>query len=130
MNRQIASGFVLAWLGCGGAIDAGAADASDPRGVTVSIYDAGFALVQENRTVNLSRGDNLIQFKSLPDRLQPASALVTVLGGGPEVEWQDFRFDAGAGDAARTLRRLAGRPVQVRTDAGDEEILRPVGVAY
>ena len=93
---------------------AGAAESAAPRSTTLSIYDSGFALVSELRSLNLAGSEDRVVFKQLPARLDASSlSLEPVAGGkGFEVQEQRFEDDLAAGDRIR--QRFRNRPVQVR----------------
>lgn len=87
-------------------------DASPPKGVTISVYDTGFALVSELRSVTLSRGENRLRYTHLPPGLDPDTVSYSLMGGGKlEVLEQEFRYDLG--DIAGLLDRRIGQRIEV-----------------
>lgn len=94
-------------------------EASQPQGVTLSIYDVGFAIVNELRRVTMGPGDSEIVLRRLPSRLDPSSASLTPAAGGSDVALGDQRFEYDLGDSYGLLRRYLGREVTVRTQNGD-----------
>lgn len=91
--------------------------ASPPKGVTIAVYDAGYGLVSELRSVTLAKGENLVTFGRLPPRIDAASAsLIPISGGKFEVLEQQFRYDLA--DVSSLLNRYLGKPVEVTTPAG------------
>lgn len=90
-----------------------AADASGPRGTTLNIYDTGFALVSELRSVTLSGRDDEVVIRQLPSRLDPASVSFAPVAGsrGLDVLEQRFEYDLAGSD--RLFRRYLNRPVRL-----------------
>ena len=110
---SVTAGTILAAAVRAAATDG--AEASAPKGTTVSVYDSGFALVSELRSVTLARGANTVRLTGLPARLDPATVSFSVLGGvaGLRVEQQQFEHDTA--DLAGMLKRYQGRAVSVST---------------
>jgi hypothetical protein len=107
-----------------GAVDQSqAADifASPPASVTMSIYDRGFALVEELRRISVTRGENTIQFGQLPVTLDSSSVSFLPLAGarGLTVLEQQFRYDLGPD--AGIYRRYLGAGVAVTAAGGAQE---------
>lgn len=115
--KHLSSLILAAWLVTAGP-DARAADASAPRGATLSIYDSGFARVSELRTLNLAGTDDRVVFKALPAKLDPQTLSVEPAAGGKGFEVQEQRFEDDLTDPARMLQRYRQRPVQVRVEDG------------
>ncbi len=100
------------------AVVAHAADATAPRGTTLSIYDSGFALVSELRTLTLAGTEERVVFKNLPSRLDAQSLSVEPVAGGKGFEVLEQRFEDDLAEPARLLQRYHNRPVQVRVADG------------
>lgn len=96
------------------ALPAPAEVASAPQGVTIAVYDAGYALVTESRRVNLSKGDNEILFRQLPATLDPATVSLAPLGSGGDLRLLDVRFEHDAASVDRLFTRYVGRPIAVQ----------------
>ncbi len=95
-----------------------AADATAPRSTTLSIYDSGFALVSELRSVTLAGAEERVVVKSLPARLDPQSVSFEAVGGGKGFEVVEQRFEHDLAAPAQLLTRYRNRPIQVRTAEG------------
>ena len=79
--------------------------ASDAQAATVTIYDQGFALVQELRRVMVNRGENDIVFYGLPRTLDAATTAFTVMAGVKPLELLEQTF-SGSNSAQAELRWL------------------------
>lgn len=108
---------MAAWLTAAGSTVL-AADASAPRGVTLSIYDSGFARVSELRALSLAGTEDRVVFKNLPARLNPQTVAVEPVAGGKGFDVQEQRFEDDLADPARMLQRYRNRPVQIRAADG------------
>jgi hypothetical protein len=100
---------------------AGPVEASPSQGTTLSIYDAGYALVTENRRVNLVRGENEVVFRPVPATLDPASVSLAPLGGPVEVRLLDTRFEHDGASVERLFARYVGRAITVQDGVGTRE---------
>lgn len=114
---------ILVFLGAGVLAGAGGAkavesEASAPKGVTISAYDTGPALVSELRSVTLAKGANQIRFRQLPTRLDPATVSFSLLGGAAKLEVLEQQFQYDLGDVSRLFARYLGRTIQVATPEG------------
>ena len=65
--------------------------AADISPLQLTIYNENMALVQDKRTVNLNKGQNVISFAGVSDRLIPESALIKT--EKLQVLEQNFNFD-------------------------------------
>lgn len=95
-----------------------AAEASAPRSTTLSVYDSGFALVSELRSVTLAGTEDRVTLKALPARLDPQTVSFEVVGGGKGFEVVEQRFENDLATSSRLFGRYRNRPLQVRTDEG------------
>ena len=95
-----------------------AAEATAPRGTTLSIYDSGFALVSELRSLTLAGAEERVLFKNLPARLDPQSLSVEPVAGGKGFDVLEQRFEDDLASPERLLQRYQNRPVQVRAADG------------
>lgn len=89
-----------------------AAEASAPRGTTLNVYDSGFALVSELRSVLLSRGENEVQIRQLPARLDPATLSMAPVAGGKGIDVLEQRFEHDLASPERLLQRYVSRAVK------------------
>ena len=108
--------------GCWGMVARGEAlpqsAASAPKGVSLSLYDTGLALVSELRTVTLAQGPNRVRFAELPAQLEPGSVSYEPLGGNVSVDVTEQSFRNDAADLPALLTRFLGHPVEVKTAQG------------
>jgi hypothetical protein len=95
-----------------------ASEATAPRGTTLSIYDSGFALVSELRSLTLAGAEERVLFKNLPARLDPQSLSVEPVAGGKGFDVLEQRFEDDLASPERLLQRYQNRPVQVRAADG------------
>ena len=120
MNRFLPPAVLLiACLSGSGSARAVESDASEPKGVNIAVYDAGFALVNEVRSLTLAKGENRIRFHRLPSHLDLASVSFLLLpesGRGLQVMEQQFEYDLG--DVTRLFSRYLGKTVEVKTGSG------------
>ena len=100
------------------AYSAGLVEASAPQGTTLSIYDAGYALVTENRRVALARGDNEVVFRPVPAMLDPASVSLVPLGAPVDVRLLDTRIEHDGANVERLFARYVGQAITVQDGAG------------
>lgn len=93
-------------------------EASAPRGTTLNVYDTGFALVSELRSIVFSGGEDTVVLRQVPARIDPSTvSLAPVAGGrGLDVFEQRFEYDLGAAD--RMFRRYLERPIRVGAREG------------
>ena len=108
--------FVCTWLAA--ALPGGAAEVSAPRSSTLSIYDSGFAMVSELRTVTLAGSEERVLIKQLPARLDPQTVSFEAVAGGKGFEVVEQRFEDDLSGASRLFQRYQNRPVQVRVADG------------
>ena len=90
---------------------------SEPQGVTLAIYDEGFALVNEARRVTLTAGESELVIRQLPARLDVASAHHSMTARGPDFVVTDKRLLYDLMDAASLWRRLEGHPARIAAGA-------------
>ncbi len=103
----------LLFLGCAAA--ALAADVSAPKGTTITIYDAGFGLVTEQRAATFSGAEGLFVARGVPARLDPASVAIDAAGGEGRLELGELRFEHDLASSGSLFSRALGRLVQVRS---------------
>lgn len=70
--------------------------AGQPSASTVTIYDQGFALVQEIRHVALQAGENELLFSGVPRTLDPATTAFTVTAGPRQLDLLEQTFASNA----------------------------------
>lgn len=90
-----------------------AVEASEPQGVTVSIYDTGIGVVNEARRAVIGKGESTLVIRGLPAKLEASSAsLVVAARNAPfDLLEQSFQYDFSSLDAL--LQRMQGQPVIV-----------------
>lgn len=93
--------------------------ASDPKGVSLAVYDAGFALVNELRSVNLAKGENNVYFRQLPETLNPSTLSFSPVGEREDFDMLEQRFEFDLATADRLFRRYVGESVKVVTTSGE-----------
>lgn len=103
----------------GAAVSVGAAElvgrVSAPQGLIVSIYDSGYALCQELRTFELTRGVNVFEIADVPERLNPATLVLVNPGRGETPDLLDCGWRA-AGTSPETARPRLRCRVDSRTE--------------
>ncbi|MBS1718075.1 MAG: DUF4139 domain-containing protein [Armatimonadetes bacterium] len=92
-----------------------------PREVTV--YNQGFALVKESRTISLKKGRQEIAIEDVPSQIQPTSVGIRPMSGPMfSVLEQNYQFDLIS--PAAILNKAVGKKVRyVRTVAGKRDVL-------
>lgn len=88
---------------------------SPPQGVIVSVYDSGYALCQELRTFELTRGVNVFEIADVPERLNPATLALVNPGRGEAPDLLDCGWRA-AGSSPETARTRLRCRVDSRTE--------------
>lgn len=95
-------------------------EASAPKGVSISAYDSGLALVSEMRSLTLAKGENSVRVRQLPARLDPFSVAFSSMGGAA-FELLDQRFENDLVSADRVFKRYLGRTVELVTAGGTQK---------
>jgi len=99
-------------------------EASAPQGVTVSIYDTGTVMVNEARRVSLVQGENDIVIRSLPTRINPASASYGAAARTAPFDMLEQFLQYDLSDSGALMRRMTGQPVVIQDkDSNREGIL-------
>lgn len=113
--RRLLIPLVVGVVGCaiGHSARAAETEASPPKSVNVAIYDTGFALVNELRSVQLDKGENGVRFRGFPARVDPSTIAFSFVAGGASVEVLEQQFEYDLGDVGRMLNRFIGKPVEV-----------------
>ena len=93
--------------------------ASDPKGVSLAVYDEGFALVNELRSVNLAKGENNVCFRQLPETLDPSTLSFSSVGARDDFDMLEQRFEFDLATAERLFNRYVGESVKVVTTSGE-----------
>jgi len=76
------------------ALDERRSTAADQTALAVTVYNGDLALVKDARKVKLGNGDNLLAWREVSARMQPETALLRALDGGPLILLeQNFDFD-------------------------------------
>ncbi len=95
---------------------------SDQRSLTLTVYNAGLALVHDRRRVSLAGGDAALAWRDVSAQMQPETAILETLSGGPvAVTEQNFDFDVLTPEAL--LAKSVGH--QVTIDHGDRRSNHP-----
>lgn len=95
------------------------AAAAGREGVFLTIYDAGFAIVQEARGVELDEGVTQVALDDLPGLIDPDTATVSCLSAPGKVDIMESSFSGGLPGLYGLLRdRFFGREVRVITREG------------
>lgn len=116
----VCMGVWTGWILAGVASAQPVVDASPPQGVTLSVYDEGFALVSESRRVVLEQGDQTVRLTRLPARLDVASVTHAAAGRSAEFDVLEKRYLYDFADPASLLDRFQGGAATVRADGRDE----------
>ncbi len=96
-------------------------DVSSPQGVTVSIYDTGFGMVNEARRITLEQGDNQLIIRDLPPKIIPASASYGAAARSAPFELLEQHLQFDLVDRLAVMRRMIGQPVIVQDAASTRE---------
>ena len=96
-----------------------AQELSPPQSVTLSVYDVGFALVNELRRVTLAAGESQIVARDVPSEIDVASATLSSVGAGGDFTLGDKRFEFDLGTPYGLLNRYRGREVTVSSGGVD-----------
>lgn len=107
-----------AWIGLAVGAARGEMTSARPRGTTLTVYDAGFALVHESRAAVLSRGTNTLRLDGVPLRLDPATVTCLPSGGAPGFQGLNQQFVCDAVSLAKLLHRCVGQELEVVTAMG------------
>ncbi len=88
-----------------------APDQRDELGVT--IYNGGFGLIRESRTLTLPKGRSEVEFGGVAGTIQPETVQVHVVGSSPglRVLEQNYQYDLLS--PAKLLEKYVGRTVRV-----------------
>lgn len=90
--------------------------------VSLTVYNGGFGIVREVRSLDLQRGDNAVRFEGVPARINAASLSLASLTapGALSVLEQNYQYnligtnsvlDAAVGQRIRILREVGGQTV-------------------
>ena len=96
-------------------------EASPPQGVTVSIYDTGLGMINEARRVSLVQGENDIIIRSLPTRINPASASYGAAARAAPFDLLEQYLQYDLIDRVSLLRRMIGQPIVVQDPSATRE---------
>ena len=92
------------------------------EGVSLTVYNGGFAVVRETRPIALQRGLNLVRFEGVAARIDPTSLAIKSLTepGALSVREQNYQYDligtqsvlnAAVGQRVRLIRTLGDQTV-------------------
>ena len=103
-------------LTAGAFLWAGAAWSAESGDLSVTIYNADLALVQDVRTLDLTGGRQKIEFKDVSAAIRPET--VTLSAQGVEIIEQNFDFDLLSPDTM--MEKAVGQQVKlIRTNPGN-----------
>ena len=95
---------------------AGAAQAADAPGLSVTIYNANLALVQDVRQLDIANGRQRLEFKDVSSAIRPET--VTLSADGVGIVEQNFDFDLLT--PSKLMEKAVGQQVKiVRTNPGN-----------
>ncbi len=95
---------------------AGAAQAADNPQISLTIYNANLALVQDARELNLAKGRQKLEFKDVSASIRPET--VALSARGVSIVEQNFDYDLLT--PAKLMEKAVGHEVQiVRTNPGN-----------
>ncbi|HWA61920.1 MAG TPA: DUF4139 domain-containing protein [Caulobacteraceae bacterium] len=95
---------------------AGAARAADAPGLSVTIYNANLALVQDVRQLDIARGRQRLEFKDVSAQIRPET--VTLGAEGIGIVEQNFDYDLLT--PSKLMEKAVGQQVRiVRTNPGN-----------
>jgi len=87
---------------------------AESRGVSLTVYNQGFAIVRERREVALAAGMNRVRYQDVAQQIEPATVSIqsASVPGGVSVREQNYQYDL-IGTAA-ILEKSVGRTVRLR----------------
>ena len=88
------------------------ATGAQPRDIQLTIYKEDFALVHENRPVDLGDGSNEIRLDNVSKTLDPNSVIFDWAGAAKTPEVTSQVYDLGM-TSGSLLKRLEGKPVEM-----------------
>jgi hypothetical protein len=121
---------------CALLLTAAAAGAQEPvvstsaesRGVSLTVYNQGFAIVRERREVPLAAGVNRVRYQDVAQKIQaPTVSIQSVTHpGGVAVREQNYQYDLVS--HAAILEKSIGRTVRLRRNRGErgDEVIEGV----
>ncbi|HEY2707619.1 MAG TPA: DUF4139 domain-containing protein [Caulobacteraceae bacterium] len=93
----------------------GAARAADTPGLEVTIYNADLALVQDARSLDMTKGRQRLEFKDVSSAIRPET--VSLAADGVDIVEQNFDFDLLT--PSKLMEKAVGQQVTiVRTNPG------------
>ena len=128
-NKQSGMCAILVGLGLIGPVHGQVVvDVSPPQGITLSIYDEGFALVSESRRAVLEQGDQDLRVTQLPALIDVSSVTHASVGRSTDFDVLEKRFLYDYADAESLFSRLRGVDVSILADgreiSGEARYLR------
>jgi len=92
--------------------------AADEPTVTLTIYNDNFAMIQEVRSLRLSRGMQEYRISDVTGRIEPTSVRFRSLTAPDTVTLHEQRFEFDLAGTDRLLERYLGQPVVVTIEDG------------
>ncbi len=91
---------------------------SDEPAVTLTIYSDNFAMIQEARELNLSRGMQEVRITDVPERIEPSSVRIEFPTSPDTVSLHEQRFEFDLAGTDGLMQRYLGRPVVITIEEG------------
>jgi hypothetical protein len=126
MRRTIlaaAAGFLALSAAIAARADETSVTLEDQTGIAVTIYNQDLALVRDQRTIALVKGENDIAFVDVSGQIRPQTALLKSSAGPFDVLEQNFDFDLLT--PQKLLEKSVGstvRVIRIDPDTGDEVV--------
>jgi len=101
-------------------ICAGAAGAQDEPGVAVTVYNQGYAVVKDDRTIRIPGAESVVRFTDVAEHIDPTSVYFKSLTDpdGTEVLEQNYEYDLVSAD--KLLQKYIDKEVTVWTESGEK----------
>ncbi|MDB5070524.1 MAG: hypothetical protein JWM87_1635 [Candidatus Eremiobacteraeota bacterium] len=91
----------------------GVTTAADRRGVAVTIYNAGIALVRDRRRITVPAGESRLALRDVSDNMLPETAALRSLGASSAFDVVEQNFEASLLTPQAVLHANVGRTVTV-----------------
>lgn len=94
--------------------------AAESRGVSLTVYNQGFAIVRERREIALAAGLNRVRYEDVAQKIQPPTVSIQSLTapGGVSVREQNYQYDLVS--HAAILEKSVGRTIRLRRPRGEQ----------
>jgi hypothetical protein len=110
--------FLLAAIGVAASLAAPTASAQDGPGVAVTVYNQGYAVVKDDRTVDIPEEISTLRFREVAQHIDPTSVYFKSLTDpdGTAVLEQNYEYDLVS--AEKLLEKYVDKPLAVLTKNG------------